>query len=63
VALDATPRDWYRYTHHAVVFRLRNAQAWGNARTGCDLAAQIDLTSFSDPTFSDHKPSPSPSPD
>lgn len=40
--VDATGRDWARLTRHAVDFHLRNARAWGNARTGVDLAAQID---------------------
>jgi CO dehydrogenase maturation factor len=40
--VDVTPRDWSRYTHHAVVFHLRNAEAWANDRTGRDLATQID---------------------
>jgi CO dehydrogenase maturation factor len=41
-AVDATPRDWARFTRQAVDFHLRNARAWGNARTGEDLAGQID---------------------
>ncbi|WP_371670043.1 ATP-binding protein [Streptomyces sp. NBC_00289] len=43
-AVDATYelRDWERYTRQTVHFHLRNAQSWGNARTGIDLAAQID---------------------
>jgi len=41
-ALDATPRDWHRYTRQAVDFHLRNAAAWGGQRTGADLAAQVD---------------------
>jgi CO dehydrogenase maturation factor len=40
--LDATPRDWPRYTRQAVAFHLRNAEAWANARTGIDLATQVD---------------------
>ncbi|MEU8541115.1 ATP-binding protein [Streptomyces sp. NPDC048717] len=35
-------RDWERYTRQMVHFHLRNAQSWGNARTGADLAAQVD---------------------
>ncbi|MFR9672871.1 ATP-binding protein [Streptomyces sp. TR06-5] len=35
-------RDWERYTRQMVHFHLRNAESWGNARTGTDLAAQID---------------------
>lgn len=44
-AADATYglRDWERYTRQMVHFHLRNAQSWGNERTGADLAAQIDL--------------------
>ncbi|MGW2209246.1 ATP-binding protein [Streptomyces sp. NPDC001781] len=43
-AADATygSRDWERYTRQMVHFHLRNAQSWGNERTGADLAAQID---------------------
>ncbi|MGW4912172.1 ATP-binding protein [Streptomyces sp. NPDC004270] len=44
VATDATYelRDWERYTRQMVHFHLKNAQSWGNERTGADLAAQID---------------------
>ncbi|MEV5507639.1 ATP-binding protein [Streptomyces orinoci] len=43
-AADATHerRDWRRYTRQMVHFHLRNAESWGNARTGADLAAQVD---------------------
>lgn len=43
-AVDATHelRDWERYTRQMVHFHLKNAQSWGNERTGADLAAQID---------------------
>ncbi|MGW2641759.1 ATP-binding protein [Streptomyces sp. NPDC001348] len=43
-AADATYelRDWERYTRQMVHFHLRNAQSWGNERTGADLAAQVD---------------------
>lgn len=40
--VDSTPRDWERFHRQAVEFHLRNARSWGNARTGQDLAAQID---------------------
>jgi CO dehydrogenase maturation factor len=40
--VDATARDWARYTRQAVRFHLRNATAWANDRTGEDLAGQID---------------------
>lgn len=44
VAADATYelRDWHRYTRQMAHFHLKNATAWGNERTGADLAAQID---------------------
>ncbi|WP_030677857.1 ATP-binding protein [Streptomyces sp. NRRL B-1347] len=35
-------RDWERYTRQMVHFHLKNAQSWGNARTGADLASQVD---------------------
>ncbi|MDT0439675.1 MULTISPECIES: ATP-binding protein [Streptomyces] len=35
-------RDWERYTRQTVHFHLKNAESWGNARTGADLAAQVD---------------------
>ncbi|MFF0203168.1 ATP-binding protein [Streptomyces sp. NPDC005017] len=43
-AADATyeGRDWERYTRQMVHFHLKNAQSWGNERTGADLAAQVD---------------------
>ncbi|MFC8566260.1 ATP-binding protein [Streptomyces sp. NPDC057245] len=43
-AVDGTYalRDWRRYTRQMVHFHLKNAQSWGNERTGADLAAQVD---------------------
>ncbi|WP_155056933.1 ATP-binding protein [Streptomyces blattellae] len=43
-AVDATYelRDWERYTRQMAHFHLKNAESWGNARLGADLAAQID---------------------
>ncbi|MCP9945218.1 ATP-binding protein [Streptomyces somaliensis] len=43
-AVDATYelRDWERYTRQMVHFHLRNAESWGNAKTGADLASQVD---------------------
>ncbi|MFI2209976.1 ATP-binding protein [Streptomyces sp. NPDC020141] len=35
-------RDWDRYTRQMVHFHLKNAESWGNAKTGADLAAQVD---------------------
>lgn len=35
-------RDWERYTRQMVHFHLKNAQSWGNAKTGADTAAQVD---------------------
>ncbi|MDF4254283.1 ATP-binding protein [Streptomyces sp. WMMB303] len=35
-------RDWGRYTRQMVHFHLRNAESWGNEKTGADLAAQVD---------------------
>ncbi|UQA94045.1 ATP-binding protein [Streptomyces halobius] len=35
-------RDWERYTRQMVHFHLKNAESWGNAKTGTDLAAQVD---------------------
>ncbi|OKJ73849.1 ATP-binding protein [Streptomyces sp. CB02460] len=35
-------RDWARYTRQMVHFHLRNAESWGNEKTGADLAAQVD---------------------
>ncbi|WP_043258947.1 ATP-binding protein [Streptomyces prunicolor] len=44
IAADATYelRDWKRYTRQMVHFHLKNAQSWGNERTGADLTAQVD---------------------
>ncbi|MGY0060316.1 ATP-binding protein [Streptomyces sp. LZ34] len=43
-AVDASyeRRDWQRYTRQMVHFHLKNAQSWGNEKTGADLAAQVD---------------------
>ncbi|MBP0456509.1 ATP-binding protein [Streptomyces montanisoli] len=35
-------RDWARYTRQMVHFHLKNAESWGNAKTGADLASQVD---------------------
>ncbi|MFH8592825.1 nucleotide-binding protein [Streptomyces rimosus] len=35
-------RDWERYTRQMVHFHLKNAESWANAKTGADLAAQVD---------------------
>ncbi|MEV6652723.1 ATP-binding protein [Streptomyces sp. NPDC051219] len=50
-------RDWERYTRQMVHFHLKNAESWGNAKTGADLAAQVD------PAFvlGEHAPVPQPS--
>lgn len=40
--VDSTPKRWERFQQQAVQFHLRNAASWGNARTGEDLAAQVD---------------------
>jgi CO dehydrogenase maturation factor len=40
--VDATTRDWARFTRQAHHFHLRNAQAWANDRAGQDLTDQID---------------------
>ncbi|MEW1840323.1 ATP-binding protein [Nonomuraea angiospora] len=40
--LDEQEKDWARFGRQTVEFHLRNAHAWGNDRTGSDLASQID---------------------
>jgi CO dehydrogenase maturation factor len=40
--VDSTVKDWDSYQRQAVEFHLRNAAAWANDRTGCDLADQVD---------------------
>jgi CO dehydrogenase maturation factor len=35
-------KDWETYQRQAIEFHLRNAVAWANERTGCDLADQVD---------------------
>jgi CO dehydrogenase maturation factor len=35
-------RDWDRFTRQMAHFHRRNAESWGNAKFGADLAAQID---------------------
>ncbi|MFE2426616.1 ATP-binding protein [Streptomyces sp. NPDC059373] len=43
-AADASygERDWELYTRQMVHFHLKNAESWGNERTGADLASQVD---------------------
>jgi CO dehydrogenase maturation factor len=41
-AVDARVKDWPKYTRQAAEFHRKNANAWANAATGQDLAAQID---------------------
>ncbi|GAB2850167.1 hypothetical protein GCM10027074_16110 [Streptomyces deserti] len=41
-AVDTHPRDWERLHRHAVEFHLRNARSWADARTGRNLADQVD---------------------
>ncbi|MDA2812070.1 AAA family ATPase [Nocardiopsis sp. RSe5-2] len=41
-AVDATPKDWEKFTRQGVEFHLRNAEAWAEAATGRDLRAQVD---------------------
>ncbi|MFB9631455.1 ATP-binding protein [Nonomuraea helvata] len=41
-AVDEQDKDWERFGRQTVEFHLRNARAWGNERTGLDLASQID---------------------
>ncbi|MGC0312850.1 ATP-binding protein [Kitasatospora acidiphila] len=48
-------RDPRRYTEQAVHFHLRNAESWGNAKAGADLAAQID-PDFTLPPAAAHVP-------
>lgn len=40
--VDATPKDWARFTRQGVEFHLRNARAWADRATGADLATQVD---------------------
>ncbi|MFI6814107.1 ATP-binding protein [Nonomuraea sp. NPDC050328] len=40
--LDSQEKDWARFGRQAAEFHLKNARAWGDARTGRDLADQID---------------------
>ncbi|PZT72637.1 MULTISPECIES: ATP-binding protein [unclassified Streptomyces] len=44
-------RDWGRYTRQMVHFHLKNAESWGNEKTGADLAAQVDPAFVLDERF------------
>ncbi|MFF5334705.1 ATP-binding protein [Streptomyces sp. NPDC013181] len=44
-------RDWNRYTRQMVHFHLKNAESWGNEKTGADLAAQVDPSFVLDERF------------
>lgn len=40
--VDATEKDLAKFTGQAQLFHRRNAEAWGNDRSGTDLIGQID---------------------
>jgi CO dehydrogenase maturation factor len=40
--VDEQEKDWVRFGRQTEEFHLRNARAWGDARTGLDLGDQID---------------------
>jgi CO dehydrogenase maturation factor len=63
-AVDASydRRDWQRYTRQMVYFHLKNAQSWGNAKTGEDLAAQVDPAFVLAETAEDGRSLPAASP-
>jgi CO dehydrogenase maturation factor len=48
--VDNTTKDWGTYQRQAIEFHLRNAAAWANGRTGCDLADQVDFDFIHGPT-------------
>jgi CO dehydrogenase maturation factor len=41
-AVDATPKDWAKFTRQAVDFHVKNALSWANRAVGDDLRNQID---------------------
>ncbi|MER7791627.1 ATP-binding protein [Streptomyces sp. NPDC097640] len=63
-AVDATyeRRDWQRYTRQMVHFHLKNAQSWGNEKTGADLAAQVDPAFVLDESVRTERPAATPAP-
>ncbi|MFF7648558.1 ATP-binding protein [Streptomyces sp. NPDC007983] len=63
-AVDASyeRRDWQRYTRQMVHFHLKNAQSWGNAKTGADLAAQVDPAFALDESALDGRAAAAPTP-
>lgn len=63
-AVDASyeRRDWQRYTRQMVHFHLKNAQSWGNERTGADLAAQVDPAFVLDESVRAQRPAATPAP-
>ncbi|MEU0805429.1 ATP-binding protein [Streptomyces sp. NPDC005970] len=63
-AVDATyeRRDWQRYTRQMVHFHLKNAQSWGNEKTGADLAAQVDPAFVLDESVRAERPAATPAP-
>lgn len=40
--VDAQQKNWERYYRQTVEFHIKNAEAWGNAQLGMDLAEQVD---------------------
>ncbi|GAA2346828.1 ATP-binding protein [Streptomyces cuspidosporus] len=63
-AVDASyeRRDWRRYTRQMVHFHLKNAQSWGNEKTGADLAAQVDPAFVLDESLRAERPAATPAP-
>ncbi|MET8013028.1 ATP-binding protein [Streptomyces sp. NPDC005271] len=55
-------RDWQRYTRQMVHFHLKNAQSWGNEKTGADLAAQVDPAFALDEFVTDERQAATPAP-
>lgn len=41
-AVDATRKDWAKFTRQAVDFHVKNALSWANRAVGDDLTAQVD---------------------
>ncbi|MEU9794104.1 ATP-binding protein [Streptomyces sparsogenes] len=63
-AVDASyeRRDWRRYTRQMVHFHLKNAQSWGNEKTGADLAAQVDPAFVLSESLRAERPAATPAP-
>jgi CO dehydrogenase maturation factor len=55
-AVDATPKDWAKFTRQAVDFHVKNALTWAYRVVGDDLRAGPTPSSSSPQPVTRHRP-------